>query len=235
MNCSRANRKIAAVFDLDGTLFTGHFWYGIVKHHLENRVKLPQTIAYLVTHYPLWIGYKINALSEDTFKTRWGEDLAALVKGFSEDDITKLYGWIDEKYLANRLRPDTLELLRHHSRQGHATFILSGSFQGFLETVNGRLGADYVIGTELEITGSRFSGRVKKPMCFGKHKVSLLKKFINDKNLDIDFAASFAYADSATDVSVLESVGNPVASYPDVVLLKIAREKGWKIIPAWAK
>jgi phosphoserine phosphatase len=42
--------------------------------------------------------------------------------------------------------------------------------------------------------------------------------------------ASYAYADSLTDVPVLELVGHPVAVYPDEGLAALAWQKGWPIL-----
>ena len=78
---------------------------------------------------------------------------------------------------------------------------------------------------------NRCSGRIEKPLCFGKNKVAMLKKYIHKMNLSINLESSFAYADSLTDVPFLELVGNPVASYPDKELLKLAMNRSWKILP----
>ncbi len=223
--------KTAAIFDLDGTLFTGHFWHGVVEHHLGHGIKLPQTLAYLATHYPLWLGHKLGMLSEEACKTRWGEDLALLLKGFSGEEMNRIFNWIDADYFAGRLRRDMAALLKRHREQGHITIVLSGSYQDFLEVINGRLGADYVVGTRLEMGQAGCTGRTEKPLCFGQNKVGLLKQLISHANLKIDLAASFAYADSLTDAPVLEMVGNPVAAYPDKGLLKLARQKGWRALP----
>ncbi|GAJ24239.1 unnamed protein product, partial [marine sediment metagenome] len=159
--------KTAAIFDLDGTLFTGHFWHGIVKHHLEHKARLLPTTTYLATHYPLWIGNKLKVLSEDAYKTKWGEDLALLLKGFTREEMAQIFRWIDVNYIARRLRPDMVELLQHHRKQGHITFVLSGSLQDFLEVIKQRLGAEHVVGTQLKMVKDCCSGRIEKPLCFG--------------------------------------------------------------------
>ena len=49
----------------------------------------------------------------------------------------------------------------------------------------------------------------------------------------IDMKASFAYADSHSDLPLLEAVGNPVAVRPDVALYKHARRAHWDVAD-WA-
>jgi HAD superfamily hydrolase (TIGR01490 family) len=231
MNKAGCGSNIAAIFDLDGTLFTGHLWQGIITHHLKHGVKLPSTLFYLAAHYFLWIGNKLKILSEESYKTKWGEDLALLLKGFTGEDMMRVFKWIDMHYFSSRLRPDMVEVLRQHRQLGRITFILSGSFQDFLEVVKERLGAEHVVGTKLEIAKGQCTGRIEKPLCFGINKVGQLKQSFSQMNLDINLEASFAYADSLIDLPVLEMVGNPVASYPDKGLVNLARERSWKILP----
>ena len=49
----------------------------------------------------------------------------------------------------------------------------------------------------------------------------------------VDLKASYAYADSHSDLPMLEAVGNPVAVRPDVPLFRAARKGHWKIVD-WA-
>ena len=47
---------------------------------------------------------------------------------------------------------------------------------------------------------------------------------------DIDLAESWAYSDSASDLPMLRSVGNPVAVNPDEELAGLARHEGWRVM-----
>ena len=226
-----ADRKTAAIFDLDGTLFTGHFWQGIVKHHIKHKIKLPSVIAYLTTHMPLWAASKLKILSEETYKVKWGEDLAATLRGLKREEILKIFEWIVTNYVMKLLRPDIMALVQRHKKERHTTIVLSGSFNDFLEIIKQRLDVEHVVGTKMEMVNDICSGSIVKPLCFGINKARLLKEFISQAKLNIDLTSSFAYADSIVDVPVLEMVGNPVATYPDKKLLDLARCKGWQILP----
>ena len=224
-------RKIAAIFDFDGTLFKGHFWSGLVKHHVRHKVKLPQVSVYIITHIFLWLVSKFKMLSEETYKVKWGEDLAILLKGFSKEEGLKIFRWINSNYVLKSLRSDVMALVQRHRNQGHIIILLSGSFTDFLETVKQRLGANYVVGTKLEVRNNSYTGRIVRPLCYGTNKARLLKEFISQTRLNIDLGLSFAYADSIVDAPVLETVGNPVATYPDKELLNLAQRRGWRILP----
>jgi HAD superfamily hydrolase (TIGR01490 family) len=170
-------------------------------------------------------------LSEEAFKIKWGEDLAILMKGFTEEALSEMFRWIDEHYVADLLRPDIMKVLEHHRRRGNTTMLLSGSYTNFLEIIKPRLAADHVIGTKIKVVNGVCSGKIEGSLCFGENKAKYLQQYIENSKLDIDLAASFAYTDSATDAPVLQMVGHPVATYPDKKLLRLAHHSGWQILP----
>jgi phosphoserine phosphatase len=86
------------------------------------------------------------------------------------------------------------------------------------------------VGTPLEIKNGVYTGKIVPPLCFGDNKANYLQGFIQKQIIDVDFAGSYAYADSIYDNPVFGLVGHPVAVYPDKQLLKQARQRGWGII-----
>ena len=223
-------KETAAIFDFDGTLFQGHFWQGLIEYHIIHKKKLPLISTYLGTNLPLWLFSKFRFLSEETFKTRWGEDLAAFLKGLKKEEGLRIFEWVSNNYFGKLLRPNIMDLLRYHSEKGHKTVILSGSFSDFLEVIKQKFDVDYIVGTKLEVADNTYSGRIIKPFCLGINKTKLLNEFICQIQPEIDLSLSYAYADSILDTAVLEMVGNPVAVYPDKKLSHLAKQRGWKII-----
>ena len=228
-------RNIAAFFDFDGTLFTGHLWQGVVKHHIKYKVKLVSVLIYLATNFPLafagQLANKLNITGEEWYKIKWGEDLATLLKGFKKEEGMRMFEWITDNYFMKLLRPDVMALLQQHRNENHITVLLSGSFSDFLEIIRQELDIDYIVGTKLEVINDVYSGRIIKPLCFGINKAKLLEEFISQARLNIDFSLSFAYADSILDTPILQMVGNPVATYPDKELLALAQRQSWQILP----
>ena len=55
-----------------------------------------------------------------------------------------------------------------------------------------------------------------------------LKAYLGDDS--ISWSGSYAYADSYTDLPLLEQVGHPVVVYPDDELAAHAQDRGWEII-----
>ena len=224
------NNITLAIFDFDGTLTEGHLWSGIARHHRKHKVKRMMLYYYLFSHLPFWVAAKARLYSDEKDRSKWGEDLSILIKGFTVSEAHQAFAWVTDNYFLPLMRPDILKVLEEHKKQGHKIMLLSGMFDAFLEVIGTRIGTDYVIGTRLEINNNLYSGRIIKPLCFGKNKARLLVEFIEQRKLQVDFPTSTAYADSIYDIPVLSLTGNPVATYPDKKLYQIARSKNWQII-----
>jgi len=219
-----------AIFDFDGTLTEGHLWSGISKHHRKNKIKRLTLYTYMLSHLPLWLAAKLKLYSEEKNRSKWGEDLSVLFKGFTTEEARKAFEWVSDNYFMPLMRPDVMEKLKAHKKQGHQVMLLSGMFDIFLEVMGERIGVDYVVGTKLEVTNNVYSGHIIKPLCFGENKAKLLAEFIGQHKLQVDYPHSFAYADSIYDIPVLRMVGNPIATYPDKQLYQFSRTEKWQII-----
>jgi HAD superfamily hydrolase (TIGR01490 family) len=223
-------KTVLAIFDFDGTLTEGHLWAGISRHHHQKKVKRTAVYWYLLAHMPFWLAAKLKIYSEEKNRAKWGEDLSVLFKGFTRDEAENVFDWVTDQYFVPLLRPDILEVLKEHQKQGHKIMLLSGMFSEFLEVVGRRIGVDYVVGTRLEILNNRCTGRIIQPLCFGENKAVLMSAYIQQKQLTVDYAFSSAYADSIYDSPVFRLVGRPVATYPDKKLYRLASAEKWQII-----
>ena len=224
------NRSTLAIFDFDGTLTTGHLWLGIARHNQKHKVKRLAFYSYMLSHLPLWVAAKVGLYSDEKNRSKWCEDLPVLLKGFTREEARGIFQWVTTNYFMPLMRPNMLSRIEADRKQGHRIMLLSGMFTDFLEVIAGRLGADYVVGTRLEIRGNRYTGSIVQPLCFGDNKARLLLDYIHRKKLSVDLKQSVAYADSIYDMPVFKLVGRPVAVFPDKELHRLAREKKWEII-----
>lgn len=62
----------------------------------------------------------------------------------------------------------------------------------------------------------------------GEGKIYWAKRFSEENGVDI--GESYLYTDSASDISMLRLVGNPIVVNPDHILSAEARSRGWRII-----
>jgi len=225
------NKEIkAALFDLDGTLVEAHLWVGLSKYNFKNRENVLSTLSYLMSHMGLMIPWKMNLMSSEYFFETWIKDMAQLIKGTRADKSREKFAWLADRYLLPTLRKESADILKKHQREGFVTILISGSLQPVLDQVAERLGFDFAVGTEPEISRGRYTGRIVPPCCSGPGKLAKTEKLLAEKKLRINYEESYAYADSSVDLPILNLVGHPFAVDPDEKLRKIALAKGWDII-----
>jgi len=148
------------------------------------------------------------------------------------NEANQVWDWVAETQVSQSWRADTCQILNQHCEQDDITFLVSGTPVPLLERLARDVGADHVVGTELEIRDGTFSGRNSSPACIGDSKVTLTQKYLQDRGIEIDYGASHAYADTISDQYMLAMVGHPVATYPDEALRQMANQRGWLIFPS---
>jgi HAD superfamily hydrolase (TIGR01490 family) len=220
-----------AAFDLDGTLSTGHIINGIVRHHRTHRVKRLPLLIYMATHTAMWPLYRLGLVSELKARGLWLRDMAWTIRGWTPEQAAPAFGWIAEQYVLPRVRADVLQRLREHQDQRHRVVIVSGTLSPLLAAVGRALEVEETVGTEPVLNRGRYSGATRLPACQGPGKVTRLEQHLGDA-AQVAWQQSYAYADSLTDLPLLERVGHPVAVYPDAELTALARSRDWEIIGA---
>jgi HAD superfamily hydrolase (TIGR01490 family) len=188
-------------------------------------------IAYMGYHYPLYILYKVGIITEDAFRKPWPAHLGWYLRGYSVEQTEQIWDWVINDYMNQYWRQDTCQVLSQHIQNGFLTLLVSGTPTQLLKHLAIKIGADHAIGTDLEVHDDRYTGRSSGPSCIGDNKVSLTQAYIKHHGIKIDYDTSYAYADSISDLHLLEMVGNPVATYPDEQLRTLAQERNWQIFP----
>jgi len=220
---------IAAIFDLDGTLFGGSILQGIIRHHRAHRVNRLRLYFYMGSHIAIWPLFRLGLLSATTARVAWARHMGWPLGGMTPDQAGRAFAWIAEEYVEPLLFPDVVARLREHQAAGHRVIIVSGTPSPLLAEIGRRLGVDETVGTPLVLRNGRYSGASELPTCQGADKVTRLEMYLSDDH-GIDWAKSYAYADSHTDIPLLEFVGNPVAVYPDPQLAAHAAKLDWEIM-----
>lgn len=219
-----------AIFDLDGTLFSGHVWYGVVRHHKTQRINRFWLYVYLIVHFPLWYLHKLRLLTGERARYLWARNMSWTLKGLTEAQTSAMFAWIADEYITPLLRTDVVVRLRDHQAQGHRVILLSGAFEGLLAAVGERLGVDEVLGTRLKRIDGRCTGASLPPIPQGDGKIQRLRAHLLESGIPVELTDSYAYADSITDRPLLEAVGNPVVVYPDQALADLALGSGWSVV-----
>jgi len=221
----------AAFFDVDGTLTTEHLWKGLMLYFKSNHLKQGTHKWFISTHYPLYFIRKAGLISESSFRRKWAADLAWYFKDFSPKQAEKIWDWVVGKFMQPYWRDDSLELLKKHLSANDLVILVSSGPQPLISRVGKELGTQHALGTKLEIQNGIYTGQSLEPVCINEYKASMVKSYLRKQNINIDFGNSSAYADSTSDIQLMEMVGNPIAVYPDEGLLPIAKQRGWNIFP----
>lgn len=219
----------AAIFDLDGTLFTGNVWRGLSRYLRRRHRNRRWLYGFLATHIPLGFLYQLHLMGGGEMRLIWSRHMSWMLRGMSVTEGARVFTWVADEYVMPLLRPGVVALLREHQAQGERTILLSGAPQPLLEIIGEQLGMEVAIGTQPEQRDGRYTGRMLEPICQGEGKAARLRAYLAGEDSDIDLSACSAYADSIFDLPVLEMVGHPVAVYPDEELAAVAVQRGWSV------
>ncbi len=220
---------IAAIFDLDGTLYTGHILEGIRQHHHLHRVQRLPLYVYMATHFPLWIPWRLGWLSDQTIRDLMARNLGWTVRGWTPQRARAAFEWIAREYVLPRVREDVLARVREHQDAGDRVILVSGTPTPLLAAIGREMGIPETVGTPLGVKQGRYTGVSELPVCQGIGKVIRVEAHLRGDTA-IRWDESFAYADSHTDLPLLERVGHPVTVYPDPRLAAYARAGGWEVL-----
>lgn len=216
-----ANTPVAAFFDLDKTIIATSSAFAFGKEFLHNGMITRQEAwdLYLSKAQYMLVGQS----SEKMDSTR--DALAQMVAGWEVDDIQRITRDTLREVVAPAIYAEARELIDAHRAKGHHIIIISASAKILVEPIAQELGVDTVVATEMAIENGKLTGEITRYLK-GEAKAEAVRQFAADHNFDLD--ASFAYSDSATDIPMLELVGNPVAVNPDRALKKHALANGWQ-------
>jgi HAD superfamily phosphoserine phosphatase-like hydrolase len=120
--------------------------------------------------------------------------------------------------------------VREHRALGHRTVLITGALDFVVAPLRPLF--DEIVCAELGEHNGVFDGRLQRLPPTGEARALVLAEYATAEGLDM--AEAIAYADSASDLPLLEAVGFPVAVNPEAKLATIARRRGWHV-EHWAK
>lgn len=188
--------------------------------------------TFLGLHYPLYLLRSPGLISEVWFRTQWAAHLGWYLRGVSLAHSQPIWDYVVEQHLASHWRMDSRALLEEHRDAGDLVVLVSSGPAPLMRRIAAELGVEHAVGTEFEVQEGVFTGRHVGPVCIDGYKASLTLAYLRQRGLEVDLDASRAYADSTSDLPLLELVGHPVATYPDAALRVIAVARNWEIFPA---
>ncbi|MDA3041085.1 MAG: HAD-IB family hydrolase, partial [Actinomycetota bacterium] len=150
--------------------------------------------------------------------------------GASVAEMDRLGTELLADHILTKAFPAALRRVREHRRLGHRTVLITGA----LDIVVKPLGPlfDDVICAEMSVRDGRYTGELLAVPPTGEVRAQALRDFADQHGIDLN--ESVAYADSSSDLPLLEAVGFPVAVNPETRLASISSKRGW-LIENWSK
>jgi HAD superfamily hydrolase (TIGR01490 family) len=126
--------------------------------------------------------------------------------------------------------PAGIRRVREHRARGHRTILITGALDFVIEPLRPLF--DDVVCARLDERNGRLSGELLDGPPTGEARAMVMAEYAAAEGLRLE--ESVAYADSASDLPMLEAVGHPVAVNPEAKLATIARKRGWPV-EHWSK
>jgi HAD superfamily hydrolase (TIGR01490 family) len=210
-----------ALFDLDRTLIAGSS-LSLFGRELVRRKMIPRSTV--ARHALMELAFqrrgvgaaRIDRLVSTLLDAAAGMPAAPLL------EVARSMG----PGLAVQVRPAARFLVQRHLDAGDFCVILSASPHELVEAISVELGAHRAVGTRVEVVDGLLTGRLDGPFCYGTGKLDGLEREVGH----VDLARATAYADSGSDLPLLERCGTAVAVNPDAELRRWASRVGWPVV-----
>jgi len=213
--------RIAAFFDMDHTII----WKNSGLSSVQFARKQGMVPLGFLLQGVLKIGlYRLSLLNIE----EWYERNIGLLAGLSLSEMdTFSRGWFDSM-IRNAIYLESVQLIRDHEAHGHLVVIISNSPSFFVKPLAEALGIREMISSQVEVKDGFLTGKLIKPLCYGKGKKEYAFQWAQEKGVDL--SQSYFYTDSFYDIDLLYAVGFPMATNPDRRLRKAAIRSNWKIL-----
>jgi HAD superfamily hydrolase (TIGR01490 family) len=211
-----------AAFDLENTLIASNVvesYAWLASRHLPAGERVAFT-ARLMKEAPALMALDRRDRGDflRSFYRRYEGASAALL----QHDAWDLF----HQMLLTKSFPAGLARVRAHRALGHRTVLITGALDFVVEPLRPLF--DEVVCASLGVDDDgRFTGRLENRPPTGEARALVLARYAAESGLDL--GESVAYADSTSDLPLLESVGFPVAVNPEARLAAVARRRGWHV------
>ncbi len=213
---------VLAVFDVDGTLVETN----VVEYFLWMRLRAqpieewPAFMARMLREAPRWLYLERRSRAE--FQRSFYREY----DGLDYEVMKRLGQEALDAVTLRRIYPEGMRRIREHKRAGHRVLLLTGALDVVVEPLAELLEVE-VDCAHLLMKDGQMTGDLQAPPPAGEARAALLEEYAGRNGIVL--AESFAYADSLSDLPMLEMVGTPVAVNPDARLSQTAGQRGWRI------
>ena len=213
---------VAAFFDMDGTLLSSN----VIETYLWMRLQdlsaaeRASEVGRIAARLPGLI--RAERRERSAF-------LRAIYREYEGASLTELDEVVDAlltEHVLGRLAPAAVRRVREHRAAGHTTILITGAVRPLTRPLAPLF--DHVEAAELGVDErGRCTGFLAASPLVGESRAAWMRQWWGGHGRGR--ARSGGYADSYSDLPLLQAVGNPVAVGPDVALFRHARRQRWTI------
>jgi len=148
-------------------------------------------------------------------------------KGRTVDEMS----WLSQQHCDRKVIPliysEARVAVDQFRTAGIPVYLLTATNEAVASPVAKYLGLDGILATLLEEKKGRYTGRIVPPYCYREDKIRYARSLC--RKLECDLSDAAYYGDSAADVPMLKTVGDPVMVNASGTLLELATQNGWRI------
>ncbi len=214
-------RKVA-IFDIDGTIFRNSLFVELHWQMVKEGIIPRATIAKLDKKYWQWV------TREGTYEEYLAEVIASFnrfIKNVPLATMERLAKHVvrHQSSIVYRYTRDLIEKLR----ATHTLIAISGSQHIVVKEFARAWGFDYFIGTDHEVRGKKFTGKVT--WVASSNKREAFERLQQAHGFTFG-KGSIGVGDTESDIPIFELVEQPICFNPTAGLYKIASKRGWTIV-----
>jgi len=217
---------IAAFFDMDGTLLSSNVietYLWVRLRELDGTDRLAE-LSRIASKVPSLVQAERRSRS-DFLRGVYRE-----YEGARLEDLNEVADQHLTSHVLSRLSPDAVRRIRQHRAAGHQTVLITGAIRPLTRPLIPLF--DHIEAADLAVDDRGVcTGYLASSPLVGESRGAWMRSYAAEHG--IDMTASFGYADSHSDLPLLEAIGNPVAVRPDVALYRHARKSHWDVVD-WA-
>ena len=217
-----------AIFDFDGTLLRVDSLPYLLR--LWTKMGYPRRRQWQIYGLigGLYVRYKLGlngAMSAEQMKKTALQKFTRIFAGMSEQQIDDFFDK-SVALISDKMNSRVVAEVSALRQRGYHTVLLSGFYDSLLRRIARKVGIDTALGTKMHFKDGIIEANKPMDIKTGTDKVNRIREAFPDA----DLPASCAYADSLSDLKLLELVGEPIAVAPDAELKQIALHRSWRII-----
>ncbi|CUN99062.1 HAD-IB family hydrolase [Clostridium sp. NSJ-49] len=191
-----------ALFDIDYTITRKEtlmeFYKYIVSKDIKNIKFLPRALySGLMYGIKVYDEKKVKECFLKFIENIEEKDLAILTKKFYDERLSKI------------LYKDALDMMHKLKSEGYMVILISASPEFYIKEFYAIDDVDFIIGTRFTFENGKFVRKMSGNNCKRDEKVSRLKAYLKENNIEADYENSYMFSDSLSDLPLLELVGKP--------------------------